>query len=221
MGMKTRNLVGLSAHSAFHWWSAHCTTRMLLFSDELMSCCAAGTNECLDMRRHAFALDGRVSAEWSRCAGSVARRARNSVAPLRRNSAGWMPARMGRLSAGVGRRHPVTIRKASLMAGSMRRVWALRYGHSSPRQTGGLVQNTTLWRINAPSVCNVQARDGRVRSETWKWYVIPNAHVTRTTGWDSESKDRKLHTRIWSARVFDCKPSVSDWNLVQIAFAQN
>ena len=32
---------------------------------------------------------------------------------------------LGRLSAGVGRKHPVTIRKASLMAGSIRRVWAL------------------------------------------------------------------------------------------------
>jgi len=38
-----------------------------------------------------------------------------------------MPARIGGLSDGVGRRHPVSIRKASLMAGSMRRVWALRY----------------------------------------------------------------------------------------------
>ena len=37
-----------------------------------------------------------------------------------------MPARIGRLSAGEGSRHPVTIRKASLMAGSMRWVWALR-----------------------------------------------------------------------------------------------
>jgi len=36
-----------------------------------------------------------------------------------------MPARMGRLSAGVGRRHPVTIRKASLMAGSVMPVRAL------------------------------------------------------------------------------------------------
>jgi len=58
-----------------------------------------------------------VSAEWSRCLGSTARRARDSVAPLRRSSAGWMPARIGRLFAGVGRRHPVTIRKASLVAG--------------------------------------------------------------------------------------------------------
>ena len=39
------------------------------------------------------------------------------MAPLQQSSAGWMPARVGRLSAGVGHRHPVTIRKASLMAG--------------------------------------------------------------------------------------------------------
>jgi len=38
--------------------------------------------------------------------------ARDSVAPLRRSSAGWMPARIGRLSAGVGHKQPVTIRKA-------------------------------------------------------------------------------------------------------------
>jgi len=90
--------------------------------DELMSCCSAGKNGYLDLRRRAFALDGRVSAEWSRCLGSMTRRARDSVAPLRRSSAGWMPARIVRLSAGAGRRHPVTIRKASLMAGSMRWV---------------------------------------------------------------------------------------------------
>jgi len=66
-----------------------------------------------------------ASAEWSRCLGSMARRARDSVAPLRRSSAGWMPARIGRLFAGAGRRHPVSShnsqgvvdRKVSLMAG--------------------------------------------------------------------------------------------------------
>jgi len=100
---------------------------MLLLSDELMSCCAAGTNGCLDLRRCAFALGGRVSVEWSRCPGSMLRRARDSVTPLRRSSEGWMPARVGRLSAGVGRRHPVTIRKALLMARSIMRAWALRY----------------------------------------------------------------------------------------------
>ena len=68
----------------------------------------------LILRRRAFAIGGQV-------------RAKDNVVPLRRSSAGWMPARMGRLSAGAGRRHPVTIRKASLMAGSMRQVWALRH----------------------------------------------------------------------------------------------
>ena len=120
-GNDVRSLVGWSAHSAFHRPSAHCATSMLLLSEKLMSCCAAGTNGCLDLRRHA-AAPGRVSAEWSRCSGSKALRPRDSVAPLRQSSAGWMPARIGRLSAGVGRRHPVTIRKASLMVGLMRRV---------------------------------------------------------------------------------------------------
>jgi len=124
-GMKVRSLVGLSAHPALHWWSAQCAARMLLL-DKLMNCYAAGKNGCLDLRRRAFALDGQVSAEWSRCLVSLVRYARDSVAPLRRSSARWMPAWMGRLCASVGRRHPVTIRKALLMAGSIRRVWELQ-----------------------------------------------------------------------------------------------
>jgi len=115
--MKMQIFVELFVHSA----------RMLLLSEKMMRCCAAGTNRCLDFRRRAFALDGRVSAERTRCPGSMARRERDSVAPLRRSPAGWMPARVGKLSARVGRRHPVTICKASLMAGSMRRVWALQH----------------------------------------------------------------------------------------------
>jgi len=147
--MKMRRLVRLSDHSAFHWWSAHCAAHMLL-SDELMRCCAVSTNGCLDLRRRAFALDGHVSAEWSRCPGSVARRARDTVAPLRRNSAGWMPARIGRLSAGVGHRHPVTVRKASLMAGSMRRIWALRH------QTGTQF-SAVEWTRARVAICRVVA----------------------------------------------------------------
>ena len=125
-GTKVRSLVELSAHCVFHWWSAHCAARMR-FSEKLMSCCAAVTNGCFDLRRRATALDGRVSAEWSRCPGSIARRPSNSVDPLRRSSSGWMLARIGRLSTGVGRRHPVTLRNASLMVRSMRREWALRH----------------------------------------------------------------------------------------------
>jgi len=134
-GMKMRSLVGLSAHPAFHWSSAHCVV-LLLLSDELMRCCAAGTNGCLGLRRRASALDGQVSAEWSRCPGYMAWCPRDSVAPLRQSSAGWMPAIVGRLSAGVGRRHPVTVCKASLMARSIKQVWALRH------QTG--VQYSTV-----------------------------------------------------------------------------
>ena len=89
---------------------------------QLMSCCAAGKTGCLDVRRRAFALDGQVRAEWSRYPDSMARRPRDNVAPLQRSSAGWMPARIGRLSADVGCRHPVTICKVSLMAGPIRRV---------------------------------------------------------------------------------------------------
>ena len=66
-----------------------------------------------------------VSAKWSRCPRSMARRARDSLAPLRQRLAGWVPARIGSLSTGVGRKHPVTICRASLMAGLIRQVWAL------------------------------------------------------------------------------------------------
>ena len=95
---------------------------MLLLSDELMSCCAGGTNGCLDLKWRASARDVQVSVEWSRCQGAMTGRARNNAAPLLRSSAGWNPARIGRLSAGVRRRHPVTISKASSMAGPIRLV---------------------------------------------------------------------------------------------------
>jgi len=61
-GIKVRSLVGLSAHSACHWWSVHCAARMLLSSEKLMRCCAAGTNRCLDLRRRATALVG--TRQW-------------------------------------------------------------------------------------------------------------------------------------------------------------
>jgi len=45
----------------------------------------------------------------------------------RRSSVGCMLVRIGRLSAGVGRRHPVTAGKALLMSGSLRQEWELRH----------------------------------------------------------------------------------------------
>ena len=78
-------------------------------------------------RHCVFTLSGQVSAEWGWCPGSMARCPRDSVALMQRSSAGWMPARIRMLSAGVGCRHPVIICKALLMVGSMRRVWALRH----------------------------------------------------------------------------------------------
>jgi len=52
-----------------------------------------------------------MSIWWSRCPESMAQRARDSDTPFRRSSTGWMPARIGRLSNGVGRRQPVTMRR--------------------------------------------------------------------------------------------------------------
>jgi len=54
---------------------------ILLLPHKLLSCCAAGTIGCLDLRHRTFALDGQVNAEWSRCPGSMARCAGGSVAP--------------------------------------------------------------------------------------------------------------------------------------------
>jgi len=83
-------------------------------TDELLW---ANTNGCLDLRRRASALDGGVSADapwhggleivWLHCDEA--------------QQVGCLRGLEG-CTAGVGRRHPVTIRKASLMAGSMRRV---------------------------------------------------------------------------------------------------
>jgi len=130
VGDKNVETCGVVPHSAFHWWSAQFAARMLL-SAEVMSYCAAGANGCLDLRHCASALDRRTSTEWSRSPGSMPRRPRDSGAPLQRSSAGWMPARIGRLSAGVGCRHPVTVHKASLMAGTTRRVQTLAADRSA------------------------------------------------------------------------------------------
>ena len=127
---------------------------LLLSSDELMSyCCAAATNGCLYLRCRTFQQPGgHVSSEWSRCSGSMAQHAKDSVAAFRRNSAGWMPSRIDRLSAGVGRRNPVAVCKNSLMIGSMRQVWAQRHQagaqHSAVERT---MAKVAVRKVAAPA----------------------------------------------------------------------
>ena len=60
--------------------------------------------------------------------------AKESVAPSQRSSAGWMPESIGRLSIGVGRRHPVTMRKASYRTPSTRITRVLVLRHQTGRQ---------------------------------------------------------------------------------------
>ena len=59
-------------------------------------------------------------------------------------------AKIGRLFAGAGHRHPVTIHKASLMVGSIRRVLALQH------QTGAQY-SAVEWTRSRVAVCNVIA----------------------------------------------------------------
>ena len=99
---KIRGLVVFSNHSAFHWRSAQSAVLQLSSSDELMSCCVAGTYGCLGLK-----LGGQVNAEWSRW-HDVLDEAQQVKSPRKR-----------KLSAGVGHRHPVTVRKASVMTGLM------------------------------------------------------------------------------------------------------
>ena len=49
----------------------------------------------------------------------VALLAKESVAASQQSSVGWMPESIGRMSIGVGRRHTVTMRKASYRTPSM------------------------------------------------------------------------------------------------------
>jgi len=74
---------------------------LLSSSDELMCYWAGVKNGYLDLTCRAFPHGERVSAVWIRCPDSMARCARDRVAPLRRSSVSCMPARAGRVSAGV------------------------------------------------------------------------------------------------------------------------
>ena len=112
------------SHVKFVLWA-----RRMPNSDKLCnSFRAAGANGCLDFSLSFLTDCGSFSwpcRMWPE--SKELRLAKESVAPWRRSSAGWMPESSERLSVGVGRRHPVTIRKALLRTLSMKRVCALRH----------------------------------------------------------------------------------------------
>ena len=112
------------SHVKFIHWAAR-----MLNSDKLCDGFSAiGANGCLDFSLSLLAACGSVSWPCRMLPGSKELQlAKESVAPWRQSSAGWMPERTGRLSVGVGRSHPVTMRKASLRTLSMSRVYALRH----------------------------------------------------------------------------------------------
>jgi len=134
-----------------------------------MSCSAADTTGCLDLRCRAFPLRGQVSAEWCTYLGSMARRARDSVASLRRSSAGWMPARIGRLSAGSSHKP-----RGVIQTRSMRRVRAL--WHQSGAQNFAV--EWTRFKVAVRNIVS-PARDSKPPQEcdTWcqlfvKWFEV-------------------------------------------------
>jgi len=82
---------------------------------------------CFDLRCCAFLSDGQMSTRWSRCPGSMSCHDRDIVAPLWQSSAGWMPTKMSRLSAGVEQMHPMIVCEVLLMTRSIKQVLALRH----------------------------------------------------------------------------------------------
>ena len=80
---------------------------------------AAGTNGRLDLSLSWRASEDPLKKHY-RSGSKDSRWAKESVAPSRPSSAGWMPENTGRWSVGVGRRHPVTMRNASFKTLSMR-----------------------------------------------------------------------------------------------------
>ena len=100
----------LLENSVSHVKFVHWAVRMSNSDKLCNSFRVAGANGCLDFSLSLLAACGSVTCPSRMWPGSKELRlAKESVAPWRRSSAGWMPERTGRLSVGVGRRHPVTM----------------------------------------------------------------------------------------------------------------
>lgn len=117
----------------------------------------------------------------------------DSVALMRwsSDSTSKMPdVRAWRLSVGVGRRHPVTKRRASLMGHSIRPVWAFRHqtdGHFAQYSTAEWIRAmVAVWSVVAPAPqlepdllsANRLMRPTRFESSL---PVTPNCDGTRVT----------------------------------------
>ena len=117
-------LLEYSFHVKFVHWAARVSN-----SDKLCnSFRGERTNGQLDFSLSLLAARDSVSWPCRMWSGSKKLGlAKENAAPWRRSSAGWMSERTGKLSVGVGRRHPLTMRKASLRTLSMKRICALRH----------------------------------------------------------------------------------------------
>ena len=125
---------------------------------------AAGTNGCLDLSLGGPCLRGRDITACSICCSRVmALRAVFRVAPARRSSGGWISAKTGRQSTGVGRRHPVTVRIASFRHVSTKWVWALLH-HTGAQYSAG---------------ANTSARAAMRRVEAFAPHFVPASRLMR------------------------------------------
>ena len=114
---------------------------------------AADTNECFDLSLPWCAFCCPTNCPCSTWSGSwIARFAKESTAPNRWSSAGRMPARTGKSTVSVARKHPVTMRKALLRMLSIRRVCVLR--HQTGAQYSAVEQTkerTEMRNVLAPA----------------------------------------------------------------------
>ena len=111
------------------------------------------------------------------CSGPCARRARGSMAGLRRSSIGKIPAKTNKLSISVGRRHTVTMRKASLIGLLMSRVWTLLHQTSEQYFAAEYTKARVAVRnvvAPAPQVdpANCLKSPTRVLNFFWQWLKV-------------------------------------------------
>jgi len=149
-----------------------------------------GNTRWFELRRRAFTFGRQVRDEWATCSGYIARRSR-----------GIMP-----LSSDVERRHPVTILKASLMAGSVRRVWALRhYTGAQYTAVEWTWARVAVRSIVAPAPQPEPASRLRsttrdvdfLRSDSRCWRHVSDLSNVTTRYFGSEQKGRVSHVKLY------------------------